>query len=220
MNRYERDRRFTVWLMIAGVLLTGFFAILVRAQSIPPAALEYRDELEEAAWERFGPRAPVATLAAQLHQESGWRAHVQSPVGAQGLAEFMPATARWISEMYPRKLGPPDPFDAEWSIKAQSLYMGYLIDRNPGATECDTWAFALSAYNGGEGWLRRDRTLAGKTGKDTKRWFGQVEFSPDPRRATWAVKENRGYPSRILLLLTPRYVAATYGRGVPCRGTQ
>src|SRR3954451_7978666 len=50
-------------------------------------------------------RVGAALLAAQLRQESGFDAGARSPAGAQGIAQFMPATAR--------SYGLADPFDAE-----------------------------------------------------------------------------------------------------------
>ncbi len=52
---------------------------------------EYRGALDEA--RRRYPTVPSALLAAQLQQESGWNPNAVSPVGARGLAQFMPATA-------------------------------------------------------------------------------------------------------------------------------
>ncbi|WZB64465.1 lytic transglycosylase domain-containing protein [Achromobacter xylosoxidans] len=46
--------------------------------------------------------APVSTFAAQIHQESAWRPGAVSAVGAQGMAQFMPATSSWIAGLSPR----------------------------------------------------------------------------------------------------------------------
>jgi len=60
----------------------------------------------------WGLEAPVALFAAQVHQESGWREDARSPVGALGLAQFMPGTAAWIAQLYPADLGDAAPLDA------------------------------------------------------------------------------------------------------------
>ncbi|WP_163769991.1 transglycosylase SLT domain-containing protein, partial [Proteus mirabilis] len=65
----------------------------------------------------WGLSAPVADFAAQLHQESGWRPDAISPAGAQGLAQFMPATADWISQLIPM-LSSREPFNPAWAIRA------------------------------------------------------------------------------------------------------
>lgn len=64
---------------------------------IPTAAEQYRRTLVRSAHAEWGLSAPIATFAAQVHQESRWRADARSPVGAQGLAQFMPGTAEWIA---------------------------------------------------------------------------------------------------------------------------
>lgn len=203
------------------IVVIGWLAIAMAgplfASGIPEACRIYQRRITQEAHTTFGIMAPVSTLAAQIHQESACRSSAVSPVGATGLAQFMPATARDMSERY-SSLGPPAPMDPRWAIAAQMLYMRELTRAAPGATECDTWAFGLSAYNGGLGWVRRDQTQARAAGKNPAVWFGQVELTPDGRRAAAAVRENRGYPRRILLSITPIYVAGGYGRGITCTG--
>jgi soluble lytic murein transglycosylase-like protein len=203
---------------VAFVLATFAFAALAapaRAAEVPAAAHAWQRTLVREAQAVIGPAAPIAVLAAQLEQESAWNPAATSRVGAQGLAQFMPATAAWIPDL-DATLAPADPMDPRWAIRAQVVYMAHLTRRNAGATACDTWAFGLSSYNGGERWLRRDQAEARRLGLDAARWFGQVELAPDPRRAAWAVRENRGYPRRILRTLTPRYARAGWGPDVGC----
>ena len=172
-----------------------------------------RHALQREASATFGLDAPIARFAAQLHQESGWRADARSPY-AQGLAQFTPATAEWIAVAYPA-LRPADPWDPLWSIRAQVTYMGHLwLAVNEAATECDRWAFALAAYNGGLGWVVRDRRLTAVLGGDASRWWGHTEQNSN--RAAWAKKENRGYPRRILLRLEPAYISAGWAGTAVC----
>lgn len=163
--------------------------------AIPERSARYRIALEREAGAQFGLDAPVARLAAQIHQESGWRSDAASPY-AQGLAQFTPATAAWLPDICP-EIGQPDTWDAGWSIRAIACYDAYLYRSVTGASECDRWAFALSAYNGGLGWIVRDRNRASATGADSARWFGHVENHSS--RARWAREENRAYVRRILL---------------------
>lgn len=172
---------------------------------IPAHSALYRLKLQREVTSAFGLHAPVARFAAQIHQESGWRPNARSPF-AQGLTQFTPPTAEWIAQAYPA-LHPPDPWDPHWAIRAQVTYMRHLLRQvQPAASECDLWAFAMSAYNGGVGWVRRDRRLAENAGADPDRWFGAVELHT--RRAAWARDENRAYVRRILLLLEDAYVRA------------
>src|SRR4051812_13128342 len=74
-------------------------------------------------------------LAAQLYKESSFNPFARSPAGAEGIAQFMPGTAR--------AMGLTDPFDAERAIDAQAHLMRDLL-RQFGAVP-----LALAAYNAG-----------------------------------------------------------------------
>lgn len=77
----------------------------------------------------------AALLAAQLYAESNFNPFARSPAGAQGIAQFMPGTARAI--------GLRNPLDAEAAIDAQARLMRDLL-RRFGAVP-----LALAAYNAG-----------------------------------------------------------------------
>ena len=200
-----------VWLVLCAAAWVALIGVMVPAHAAesPRTALEYRRDLTREARAVFGLSAPVPVFAAQIQQESAWRPRAESPY-AQGLAQFVPSTADWISEVYPY-LGPADVWNPQWSIRAMVRYDKHLLDRyaKPAASDCDAWAFTLSAYNGGQGWLLRDKRQCRNATRcpscDPTRWFGHVADTPDPRRANWAVEENRGYPQRILLRHQPRY---------------
>jgi transglycosylase-like protein with SLT domain len=79
----------------------------------------------------------AALLAAQLMAESNFNPFATSPAGAQGIAQFMPATAA--------SYGLIDPFDPIEAIDAQAHLMADLI-RLFGSPH-----LALAAYNAGPG---------------------------------------------------------------------
>lgn len=180
---------------------------------VPTLSVGYRIKIERAVSAEFGVLAPVAEVAAQLQQESAFNADAQSPY-AIGLAQFTPATAKWLPTICPQ-LGEFDPWDADQSILAAACYDKWLHKnvRNA-ATECDRLAFMLSDYNGGTKWRQRDQAAAAKAGSDSTRWFGGVETSRS--RSMAAHEENRAYVRRILLVLTPAYVAEGWPGGVTC----
>ena len=71
------------------------------------------------------------------------------------------------------------------------------------ADDCNRMAKSLSAFNGGLSWIARDERLAASKGLDPARWFGNVETVNSGRSAAnW--RENRQYPRRILVNLSPR----------------
>lgn len=206
--------------VLVGALLVALIAVSCsRAEAagadvpqIPTIPTAWRLTLERQAVLHWGLHPPTSLLAAQVHQESRWRAKARSPY-AEGLTQFTPATAEWIAQAYPA-VGKPDPWDPHWALRAQAQYMAHLYRRNRGATACDTWAFALAGYNGGERWVWRDQALAIAAGRDRSRWFGHVER--ESRRARWAWTENRSYVQRILKLLEPAYAAAGWAGSLEC----
>lgn len=188
------------------LLMTPEVLAVSKSQSTPPpASLQYRDEVIRNARAEWGMSAPVADFAAQLQQESGWSADAKSPAGAVGMAQFMPATADWISHLKP-ELSANQPFNPSWSIRALVSYDNWLTKRVKAANPCQGMAFTLSAYNGGLGWINRDKKLATQQGLNPQYWFGQVETVNAGRsQANWA--ENRHYPKNILYNIAPRYLS-------------
>lgn len=180
---------------------------------IPATSTLYRIKLESAVTAGFGNLEPAARIAAQVHQESRWNPRAESRF-AQGMAQFTPGTSAWIPEVCP-ELGPPDPWDANWSMRAAVCYDRWLYRRvGDAASECDRWAFALSAYNGGLSWVLRDKQRASASGADPTRWFEHVEAHS--ARAGWAIRENRSYVRRILLTIEPVYLAAGWPGKAVC----
>lgn len=185
-------------IVAAAMLSTG-----LGAQTLPSAAHQHRAELTRAARLAFGLDAPVPLLAAQIHQESGWRANAVSPVGAQGLAQFMPATAR---DWCPRVQGVDcNPFNATWAFRAQAGYMAQLLAAAPTRyVEYDRYWVALRAYNGGPGHWQAEARATGHA-QPTR---PQVDAAcGQARRSPRHCPENLHYPQRILAELQPRYAA-------------
>ncbi|MFS4550050.1 transglycosylase SLT domain-containing protein [Comamonas resistens] len=182
-----------------------------QAVQVPQAAQQYRSELVRNARAIWGMEAPVATFAAQVHQESAWKPGAVSHVGAQGLAQFMPTTSAWIAGLYPA-LASNQPYNPSWSLRALVQYDAWIHARVSAATPCDRMAKVLSSYNGGLGWVQRDEALAKRHGLNAAVWWSHVETVNAGRSAAnW--RENRDYPRRILQRLEPAYVAAGWGAG-------
>jgi murein DD-endopeptidase MepM/ murein hydrolase activator NlpD len=124
---------------------------VLRAGTVPTA---YEPLVLRAARTCPGITAPL--LAAQLEAESGWNPRAVSPVGAQGLAQFMPGT--WAGEgLDGDGDGIRDPFNPADAIASQASFMCKLLD----AVTADTTLtgerldLALAAYNAGLGAVRR-----------------------------------------------------------------
>lgn len=111
----------------------------VGASGLPSWVPErYRDTIVDAA-QKYNVQ-PVL-LAAQLKAESDFNPNALSSAGAQGIAQFMPGTAR--------AMGLSDPFDPRASIIAQAKLMGQLIKQFGSIPK------ALAAYNAGPGAVQK-----------------------------------------------------------------
>lgn len=158
----------------------------------------YLREIQAAAEFYFGIPAPVPALLAQITQESGFNPNAKSRVGAQGLLQFMPATAKWASQA--GGFGVAAPLDPQWAIRAGAWYDRFLYDRvAPWVTACDRWLFALSGYNGGEGRVRQRQKLSPDPGNYAVTGYINPGIHPENQR------ENESYGPRILLTIQPRY---------------
>jgi soluble lytic murein transglycosylase-like protein len=198
-----------VYLSIA----VAFFAYERAKADVPVQADHYRRDLTRIAQAEWGLDAPVATFAAQIHQESRWRFNAKSAVGAQGLGQVMPSTATWLAEQFPEALGKVEPYNPVWSMQALVSYDRWLADRIQARSPCEQGALILSAYNGGLGWVIRDRKLASAKGADPLTWFGSVERFNAGRSAA-AFTENRQYPRVILRQWEALYANDGWGSGV------
>lgn len=171
---------------------------------IPRQALAYRDNFIRI-WRFYFALAESPTIGfAQVHQESRWKATAQSKY-ASGIAQFTPATAADYASLVPAEVRArcPSkagcPTDPNWALNALSLYDYHLHRRHAWAeTPEDRWRLALAAYNGGAGWIIKERARA----NNSARWADIVNACM--RKAEFC-KENREYPVVILEKWRPLY---------------
>lgn len=104
-----------------------------------------------------------------IYQESMFKPHDQSWVGATGLMQLMPATAK--------ELGVSDIKDPEQNIRAGSQYLKQMYsywEQIPDSIQ--RIKFAMASYNCGYGHIKDAQMLAKKYGKDSMRWDEGVDF--------------------------------------------
>jgi soluble lytic murein transglycosylase len=118
--------------------------------------LDYGDIVRAHAAEN---RLDAALVAAVIYEESRFRPHALSKVGAMGLMQIQPGTGETIA----RKTGGTrfqvtDLYDPEINVRYGSWYLRRLIDKYGDER------LALAAYNAGEStvdaWLREGRGIA------------------------------------------------------------
>ena len=199
----------THWVLGSLCFLLLGWAMQVDAQPVPAASHQYRAELTRAAHTQWGLQAPIAALAAQVHQESGWQPHAVSRVGAQGMAQFMPATATWWCNL--NSLAPADcqPTNPTWALRAMVGFDKWLYDLAPGHYSAhDRMWVALRAYNGGLGHWRAEASAFTAFTSLKHPTRPQVDAACGlARRHATHCPENLQYPARILGVLQPRYAA-------------
>ncbi|MGB7963995.1 MAG: lytic transglycosylase domain-containing protein [Propionicimonas sp.] len=149
----------TLALGVPFLVIASVAAVTAAATDAGPVTLgsgvpeEYRADVL-AASERC-PRISPVVLAAQLAVESDWNPRAVSPAGAQGLAQFMPATWRtWGGDL--DEDGTASPFDPGDAIRAQADYLCHVLDivldHHLGDGDSVTIvSLALAAYNAGPG---------------------------------------------------------------------
>ncbi len=109
-------------------------------------------------------------LASLSYQESKFDPNSESWVGAQGLMQIMPATAK--------ELGVKEPFNPADNIKGGTKYLAQLLDEFKDAEDSlQQLKFALASYNCGLYHVKDGQRLAKLEGKKSNRWDGHVEQS-------------------------------------------
>lgn len=165
--------------------------------SVRERASHYRPYLQTQAVLLWGADPPLALFAGQIHQESLWNKDARSPY-ACGLTQFTPDTQEWIKREYRVDVGVGNCLDPRWAIRAMLRYDKHLLDLIKGtATLCDRAKWMLSAYNGGLGWVNRDRNKAAIAGVDNRYYELVAPFNAG--RNANAFRENRDYPKKIVV---------------------
>ena len=177
-----RKREKTVYI-IAIALVTAIFAV-----SIPPR-LSLEHVVEEDSLEvempdlvfRISPYDSIfrtyadtigwdwKMLAAVAYVESKFDTSAVSAVGAQGLMQIMPVTAR--------AMGIPEGMehDPDESVRAAAEYFAYLSQMFRRVPSSERINFVLASYNAGFGHVQDAMRLADKYGKNRYVWNENVE---------------------------------------------
>lgn len=184
MRRSRARRR---WRLVAGlvlaVLLVGVAAYVISSgKLVVPLVTEkvypihYSGSINEAAT-KYG--IDPYLLAAVASSESGFKADAVSRVGAVGLMQLMPTTAKWIVRQSTWRGGSnPNLNDPQDSLDLGACYLSYLLGRFDGSVR-----LTLAAYNAG--FAKVDKWL------ETAGTKGTLQLSEIP------FGETRAFVSRV-----------------------
>ena len=148
-------RKRTVLIIITTVVLIFLISGLIngfppdlRLLALTPKILQYKGLIQKhAAKENLDARFMCALIV----QESGFDKNAESAVGALGLTQLMPSTAK--------ELGVEDPFDAEQNVAGAARYLHTLYHAFPESPDEDRHRLVLASYNGGLGRVRDAQAL-------------------------------------------------------------
>lgn len=143
-------------------------------------------------------------MAAQSYQESGFDPNAVSWMGAMGLMQLMPATAKDMG------VSSDKVFDPESNIRGAARLISQLNTHYASiADENERINFILAAYNAGPGHVDDARALALKYGKNPDKWLDNVDFyvlnmskaqyynQPEVKHGYFRGSETYGYVNKI-----------------------
>lgn len=139
-----------LWLTISPPLFIAVCVSSAFASSSSPRFPDRYDAGIESAARSYLPGVPWRLLKAQYWQESRLKPEARSPVGAEGIAQFMPGT--WDETLKAMGVGAISRRSADISIRAGAFYMARLRSQwsSPRPWE-DRHRLALASYNAGLG---------------------------------------------------------------------
>ncbi len=125
-------------------------------------------------------------VLALIRQESQFRIDAQSPVGARGLMQLMPQTARAVSKSAKLRYSRPRlTSDANYNMTLGQVYLAQLLE-----SQDNSYVLALASYNAGPSrarkWVREFGDLRDKD-VDAIDWIEMIPFD-----------ETRNYVQRVL----------------------
>ncbi|MBY8976252.1 lytic transglycosylase domain-containing protein [Rhodobacteraceae bacterium NNCM2] len=143
-----------------------------------PVTVDQICDLISAASEEHGLPKPFFTRL--IWKESRFDIKAVSPVGAQGIAQFMPATAKIR--------GLADPFDPVQAIPASASYLADL------RAQFGNWGLAAAAYNGGPTRVAAFVSKRGGLPYETRDYVQSITYRP----AEWFRVKGRDVEPRPL----------------------
>ena len=146
-----------------------------------------------------------AVVFGLIRQESRFIADARSSVGASGLMQLMPATARWTAQKVGLPFRPEMVNDHAVNLQLGTAYLKRVLDDFDGSL-----AMAAAAYNAGPGRPRRWREGALL---EPAAWAESIPFS-ETRDYVKKVLSNAVVYSKVLGQTTPPTLKARLGKSI------
>lgn len=149
----------------------------------------YDHAIQDAA-AKYLPGLDWRLLKAQLIQESRLNPLAKSPVGALGIAQFMPQT--WVEVCKALNFKGVEPTNPKYAIPAAAYYMGQLLEQwHADRPDIDRYCLALASYNAGFGNLSKAQKSAGMAHS-----YAEI-IAALPKITGKHAVETKGYATRI-----------------------
>jgi soluble lytic murein transglycosylase len=136
-------------------------------------------------WKQIGKPVEKPLVFALARQESEFNPNAGSKVGAQGLMQIMPGTAKLIARQHGIKHSPGRILDPEYNVKLGAAHLGDLIADHGGS-----YVLTLVSYNAGP---RRSREWIAEYGD-----FRSGEVDPIDWVESIPFQETRQYVQKVL----------------------
>ena len=140
-------------------------------------------------------RVDLALVHALSRQESEFNAAAKSPVGASGLMQLMPATARAVAKAYKVQFSAAQLTDAAYNTQLGEAFLRDLIDSYNGS-----YFLALAAYNAGGGRVAEWMKIYGDPRNpdvDPIDWIERIPFTETRRYVMKIMESLQLYRSRL-----------------------
>lgn len=146
----KRTLFFLILILVLIVLLSAVMSVPsdLRLLILAPKILKYRGLIQQHA---IIEGLDARLICALIVQESGFDENAQSAVGAQGLTQLMPKTAK--------ELGVRDSLDPEQNIAGAARHLNTLYRAFPKSPQEHRHRLVLASYNSGLGRVRDAQAL-------------------------------------------------------------
>jgi hypothetical protein len=147
------------WIVL-GILVVCLLLIWIPIQS---SALDrcddYISDARSASLRYGGPSWPWWYNLGQLKQESICRTNITAYDGGRGIAQFMPATIKYVAHMMGQNTF--NPYNPHQAIKAQAAYLANISSKSNWSKDKKMF-MTFMIYNGGTRSLEKEAKRAGK----------------------------------------------------------